>query len=258
MEINKVNTPIQAKDYSNYRSVDKDQEKLQEDKLSYLKDNLVLSEKGKLSTAEDFKELFDWTGDIGDAGARDKDGYIDGTVTKYNEILKGIDEGDFTDDIKEQKKQRLEKAFNMNADLYASSVKYKIWFIENKDNLGIDYDGSKHKESYESKDTETENQLRNDVRNMFDNTKKYYKEHGSLKGITSELITGNSKTASYSDLGLLEKMEKSIESYFGNTYISSDSIDEVKAKMKQSISDVGLSDFTRNRFFDFIDKKFSK
>ncbi|GFZ30032.1 hypothetical protein CSC2_05580 [Clostridium zeae] len=258
MEINKVSTTIQTKNYSNYRSVDKDKEKLQEDKLNYLKDNLILSEKGKLSTAEDFKEMFDWTGEIGNAGAKDKEGYVNGTVIKYNEILNRIDEADLDDDVKEQKKQRLEKSFNMNADLYASSVKYKIWFIENKDNLGIDFTGADNKKTYESMDTETENQLRNDVRNMFDNARKYYKEHGSLKGITSELITGNSKTVSSSDLGLLEKMEKNIDSYFGNAYKDYEATDDFKNQLKQKIGSVGFSAFTSNIFFDFIDKKFSK
>ncbi|MBK1813175.1 hypothetical protein JHL18_21365 [Clostridium sp. YIM B02505] len=255
MEINKVSTTIQTKDYSNYRNVEKDKEKLQEDKLNYLKDNLVLSEKGKLPTAEDFKELFDWTGEIGNAGY--KDGYVNGTVTKYNEILKKIDEADFADDIKTEKKQRLEKAFNMNSGLYASSVKCRIWFIENKDNLGIHFAGTSPQKSYELMDKDTAKQVESDVRSMFDNTKKYYKEHGSLKGINSKIITGTSKTFSSDDLGLLEKMEKHIDDYFGNTYVASDSVDEIKAQMKQKVSDAGFSNFASNIFFDFIDKKFS-
>lgn len=258
MEINRLNTIIHMKNYSNYTNVEKDTDKIQEDKINYLKDNLVLSEEGKLSTADDFKELFEWTGKIGRAGEKDKDSFINGTVEKYYEILRQIDEADLDDETRTQKKERLERAFDTNVGLYSSSVKIKIWLIENRDSLGIHFNGTAPQKSYELMDRDTAKQVESDVKSMFYNAKKYYKEHGNLKGITSKIINGDSNTISSTDLGLLEEMEKHMDDYFGNAYAYSKSADDVKVQAKQKVSEVRLSDFMKNLFFKFIDEKFSK
>ncbi|QAA33475.1 hypothetical protein [Clostridium manihotivorum] len=255
MEISKVSRSIQTRDYNDYTK-EKDKSKEQEDKTKYLKDSLVLSDKGSLVSGDYIMEMFRWTSEIGSTGSKDNEGYIKGAVEKYNDIRKQISDEGTEDSVKQEKLSRLDRAFEMDADLYASSVKIKIWLIENHNNLGINYGG--HKEFDDSIDKETQNNIYHDVREMFFNAKRYYENNGSLEGITSKQITGASKTMSFEDLSLLNTMEKNSDQYFGSDITEDSDTDSLKAELKEKISSIGFSEFTKNIFFDYIDKRYTK
>jgi hypothetical protein len=179
-----------------------------------------------------------------------KDGPVIGIMSKYNEFLDNINRT--FEDINERKKEieDLDKIFEGVITFYSASQTLLLKCIGRMD--------SEFKQ-IGSIDNQTGENMKKDMINMFRNAKNYYKQTGSIDGISESEITGNSKTLNYKDLLLFDKTSSMVNAFIYNEVINyKDDKTFIKngEKIVERIKNTNHSDYMKNIFINILSLKY--